>query len=106
MKLLMVENNALFVETVLPEFLADHTVTVVPTIEQGLADLDDSYDVVLVDYDLDDGKGDEFIRRARAVFDGRIVAISSHQRGNDALLAAGADTHCSKMNFDQIHEHL
>ncbi len=58
------------------------------------------------DYDRDDGKGDEFVRRARATFAGRIVAISSHQRGNDALRAAGADACCSKMDFDRINELL
>ncbi len=102
----MVENNPLFVDTVLSEFLSDHTVVVTPTVEAGLAALDDSFDALLVDYDLDDGKGDEFVRRARATFAGRIVAISSHQRGNDALRAAGADACCSKMDFDRINELL
>jgi hypothetical protein len=57
----------------------------------------------LVDFDLDDGKGEEFVEWARASgFVGRIIGVSSHEAGNDALLRAGADSICLKIHFSQI----
>ena len=53
-------------------------------------------DVVLMDYAMDDhASGEEAIRALRAAFarDGhtKIVAISSDERSNERMLAAGAD---------------
>jgi DNA-binding NarL/FixJ family response regulator len=62
------------------------------------------YDLLLVDYDLDDGKGDElvsFCRREHPEL--KIIAASSHDPGNAALLKAGASAICGKMDFDKIH---
>ena len=61
------------------------------------------YDLLLVDYDLDDGKGDQvvrFARRRRSEI--KIIGVSSHEEGNQALQFAGADTICSKLEFDGI----
>jgi DNA-binding response OmpR family regulator len=60
----------------------------------------DWFEAVLLDYDLDDGKGVEPIQelqgQARCPI---LVAVSSHQASNDALVAAGAHAVCSKMQF-------
>lgn len=108
MRILFVENNSKFVSIVTREFLSNHNVTVVPSIAAALEQLESSrFDVVLVDYDLDDGKGDQLIRKIHtnrlAV---KIVAVSSHEQGNTALSESGADAICSKMGFDRIEEVL
>ena len=103
MRILYEENHAVFAETVTRQFLSEHSVLVVPRIAAADNALRAStFDLLLVDYDLADGKGDELVRR---VADGkiRIIGVSSHQAGNEALLKAGAQGVCSKMEFDEIH---
>jgi CheY-like chemotaxis protein len=110
MKILYVENHARFAEVTVAEFLATHEVTVVPSLAEAYHALaEGTFDVVLVDYDLDDGKGDELvmalqIQQTQPAYHHRpaIIAVSSHQAGNDALVAAGADAVCSKMQFSKI----
>jgi DNA-binding response OmpR family regulator len=104
MKLLFVENHERFISIVTKQFLAEHDVTVVPTIAQAWSELAETeYDVVLVDYDLDDGKGDELVKKIRrASMPVKIIAVSSHDRGNNALLSAGADVICGKIQFAEI----
>ena len=61
--------------------------------------------MVLSDYDLDDGKGEEFVRERRAAHPLLpIIAVSSHEAGNAALVAAGASAVCSKREFDRIQK--
>jgi RimJ/RimL family protein N-acetyltransferase len=56
-----------------------------------------------VDYDLDDGKGDELVSACRALHpDLRIIAVSAHGAGNAALVSAGAHAVCGKLDFDKI----
>jgi len=101
-RILYVENHAVFAETVTRQFLSDHSVVVVPSIAAAEDALRGSeFDLLLADYDLDDGKGDELVRRV----DGgkmKIIGVSSHQAGTDALMKAGADMVCGKMDFDEI----
>ncbi len=104
MKILYIENHEVFASTVTRLFLAAHQVVVVPSLSaarQALAAT--SYDLALVDYDLDDGKGDEIVREIvvsqRSVV---IIGVSSHDKGNEALLKAGASAICDKGHFDQI----
>lgn len=108
MKILYVENDAVFASVVVAEFLEDHDVVVVPTVEQAMARARaEPFDAALVDYDLDDGKGSTVVRGLRSLgFGGRIVAVSSHQAGNTALREAGADDTCPKLSSAQISEHL
>lgn len=108
MKILFVENHAVFAANVVREFLSRHTVTVVPSIAAARqARGAGSFDVVLIDYDLDDGKGEAFVRELRADGDRIvIVGVSSHDEGNAALRRAGASAICSKMQFDQIESVL
>jgi len=59
----------------------------------------------LQDFDLDDGKGDEFVRECRAAHPKLpIIAVSSHEAGNAALMKAGASAICSKMEFQRIEK--
>lgn len=64
-----------------------------------------SFDLILSDYDLDDGKETEFVRECRSSHPHvPVIAVSSHQEGNDALVEAGACAVCSKMQFDRIQQ--
>jgi DNA-binding response OmpR family regulator len=108
MRLLLVENHATFAATVSAAFLAEHEVVVVGSVLNAL-DLvrQDAFDAALVDFDLDDTKGDVFVRRVRRM--GRalpIVAISARDDGNQALLTAGANAICSKADFRRIADAL
>ena len=108
MRLLLVENHRVFAETVATTFLAAHHVVIVPSIREAMIVLSrDRFDVALVDYDLDDGKGDELVRWARASAKHvRLVAVSAHHDGNAALVIAGADAVCRKAEFSQIAQVL
>jgi DNA-binding response OmpR family regulator len=103
-RILFVENHAVFANQVARAFLNDHEVTTVPGLSEARAVLAKGVvDAVLVDYDLDDGKGAELVRELQSrrprPF---IVAVSSHDEGNAAMLAAGADAVCGKMEFSRI----
>jgi hypothetical protein len=83
-------------------------VTVVPSLgaaREALGKVE--FGVVLVDFDLDDGKGTELGRELvvepRRPF---VVAVSAHADGNAALVAAGADAACGKMEFARIADIL
>jgi len=104
MRLLLVENHAVFAATVTQLFLADHEVRTVGSLALARAALlQGEFDAVLVDFDLDDGKGDALIRELiLAGFRGRIVAISGRQAGNEALVEAGAHACCPKAQFQNI----
>ncbi|WP_372365788.1 response regulator [Candidatus Uabimicrobium sp. HlEnr_7] len=104
-KILYVENNCRFVETVCKAFLSEYDVTVVPTINNAkkLAQ-QQQFTIFIVDYDLDDGKGSEFVRYVRQKKDDSfIIAASSHQKGNEELVNAGANFICAKCHFDKIN---
>jgi CheY-like chemotaxis protein len=105
MRILFVENNPELTSVVIPSFLSDHDVTVVASIASARTALTSGvFDAVFVDYDLDEGKGDDLLRwiAARPAPTPPIVAISSHQAGNDALVAAGASSVCPKLRFNEI----
>src|SRR3954466_10787104 len=104
MRILFVENHAIFAQTVIRQFLSHHVVTVVPTLAAARDTLQtETFDLILIDYDLDDGKGDELVKELRS--GGKaisIIGVSAHEKGNSALLQAGAAGSCSKMHFDRI----
>jgi CheY-like chemotaxis protein len=102
--ILYLENHAVFAEQVTQQFLAGHRITVVPSLSAARQALKTShFDLVFSDYDLDDGKGDEFVRESVISRPNiPIVAVSSHEAGNSALLQAGAAAVCSKMEFNRI----
>lgn len=107
LRILMVEDNEAFAQVVSEQFLSVHTVTVVGSVEKALGMDAETFDVLLVDYDLPDGKGDAVVRAVRARGLGSfVVGISSHDAGNDALGRAGADATCKKADFARIQETL
>lgn len=66
MRILYVENHLVFADNVNRQFLSQHTVTVAPSLSAARQLLNSSeFDLVLVDYDLDDGKGDTLVREIR-----------------------------------------
>src|SRR2546423_15479388 len=103
-RLLWVENHDVFARMAGRQFLAGHDLTVVPSLalaREALAAR--TFDAVLLDYDLDDGKGAslvEFIHQLPTV--PVVVATSAHEDGNGFLLAAGADAGCPKGRFAAI----
>jgi len=103
-RVLWVENHAVFVRMAGRQFLAAHDLTVVPSVAGAVAALTaQGFDAVLVDYDLDDGKGAEVVWFARRLpVPPAVVAVSSHADGNAALLAAGAHAACPKTQFAGI----
>ena len=104
MNILFLENHAIFADQVIREFLPGHTVKLVGSILQARDALaHEQFDLILSDYDLDDGKGTEFVqeyRKLRPLLP--IIAVSAHEEGNRALLQAGASDVCCKMEFDRI----
>lgn len=106
MKILFVENHAVFADQVCRQFLTSHEVKIVLSLQRAREELaSQNYDLLLVDYDLDDGKGDQLIREVSSTNpDTKIIAVSSHEEGNAALTKAGAWAVCNKMNFDRISD--
>ena len=104
MKILDVENHTVLSVTVVRQFLSRHSVTVVPSIAEARQVLaTGKFDLLLVDYDLDDGKGDTLVREVRASDDHAIIiGVSAHDEGNAALRYAGASAICSKGELDRI----
>jgi DNA-binding response OmpR family regulator len=80
MRILFVEDQRIFAETVASQFLSAHHVDIAESIAAARAALLASppYDVALIDYDLPDGKGTALVRHLRATgFRGRIIAVSA-----------------------------
>ena len=104
MKILFVEDNVRFVRLATSQFLSSHEIVHATSVAQGLEALKhQTFDAVLVDYDLPDGKGDAVAKfAAQLTKKPWIVAVSSHEMGNLALQSAGADAICSKMKFSAI----
>jgi DNA-binding response OmpR family regulator len=105
---LYVENHHVFAERVCSTFLAGCEVTVTPSLSEARSALvGEAFDLVLVDYDLDDGKGATFVRELKAVdYDAWVVGASARPEGNEELRAAGADAICPKAEFDSLGEVL
>jgi len=104
MNVLYLENHALFAAQVTRQFLSDYNVTVVPSLSAARERWKSAaFDLVLADYDLDDGKGAEFVCELRTAGTRLpIIGVSAHEQGNEALLNAGASAICGKMDFDHI----
>lgn len=105
-KLLLVENHREFAKTVIGEFLSCFEVLCVATLLEATSALArESFVALIVDYDLDDGKGVAVIEAAIAQsMPPIIIAGSAHAAGNQALIEAGADAICPKLEFHKISE--
>jgi CheY-like chemotaxis protein len=104
LRLLWVENHPTFPRLAGRQFLSEHAVTVVACLAEARRALaEQPFDAILLDYDLDDGKGTAllpFIEQlpCRPV----VIATSAHEAGNEALVRAGADAVCGKLRFAEI----
>ncbi len=108
MKILWVEDNVRFAGVAGQQFLASHEVTRVPSLRAARESLRAwAFEAILLDYDLEDGKGSELLPNLQ-VLEPRpfVVAVSAHQVGNAALIEAGADAICSKPEFAKINSVL
>ena len=108
MKILYVENHARFARIAVATFLNAHDVEIQPSVAAALKTLKFKvFDAILVDYDLDDGKGDVVVQVAAPLQPRpRIIAVSAHEEGNAALVVAGADAVCGKLRFASIGQFL
>ncbi len=104
MHILWVENHDRFSRLAVKAFLSSHVVVVVPSLaaaRQGL--VGEKFDLILLDYDLDDGKGVELVAEIKALpYRPGLIATSSHAFGNQSLREAGADAVCGKTEFSNI----
>ncbi len=108
LRLLWVENHAGFVRTAGRQFLAAYEVTAVSSLADAKVALAArTFDAVLLDYDLNDGKGVELFDVIRQLpKPPAVIATSARDVGNEALLAAGATAACAKTKFATIESVL
>lgn len=103
MRLLFVDDHEEFVRTVRDVFLRSHEVDTATSLSEAVKALAaKSFDVILLDYDLPDGKGVTLLANLSPGSATKVVAVSAHNAGNSALLRAGADVACAKANFAEI----
>src|SRR5262249_32335727 len=108
-KILFVHNHVMgsheiFARMAVEQFLGANEVTVVPSLAVAHRALEaQGFEALLVDYDLADAKGDALIRALR-VGGSRvaIVGVSSKDEENQALLEAGADATCERLEFHNL----
>ena len=107
MRVLIVNDHEELVWVVRETFLASHDVEVVHSLVDARKLLSTSeFDVLLLDYDLPDGKGVELLSAQGEPLPPLVVAISSHTPGNAALIRAGASAMCAKADFAEIQQVL
>ena len=108
MRLLWVEDHAVFVRVAGRQILSAHALTVAASLAEARRALaEQTFDAVLLDYDLPDGKGASLLDFLRGLPSRpAVIAVSSPDAGNRALLEAGADRVCPKTRFDQIEAAL
>jgi DNA-binding response OmpR family regulator len=108
MRILYVEDHPRFPGIVIPRFLSAHQVTVAGTLAEARILLArETFDAVLLDYDLPDGKGGELleeIRRQQLAV--QVIGVSSREDNNARLLELGADAVVSKLKFGDVVDAL
>ena len=108
LKVLWIENHKPFADAVVKEFFSDSEVVVVETISESMDVLRErEFSVILLDYDLNDEKGtDIFPLLHQLDCSTPVIAVSSHEKGNNELISAGARGYCSKMEFRGIRKNI
>lgn len=104
MRILYVENHPVFARLIAGRLLSMHDVTIVPSLALAGEELENNrFDVILIDYDLDDGKGAELVSDLQNQPQRpKIIAVSAHETGNTAMQTAGADAVCAKADIQTI----
>ena len=106
LKVLWIENHKPFADAVVKEFFSDSEVAVVDTISESIGLLQEMvFSVILLDYDLNDEKGTDLFPLLEQInCSTPVIAVSSHEKGNNELISAGAEGYCSKMKFRHVRE--
>ncbi len=100
-QLLYIEDNKAFREEVARTFLSEYAIEFATTVSDALEKCSKNrYDALLLDYDLAEGKGSDFLRE----FDKSIpiIAVSAFEENNDILLGMGASVKCAKREMSKI----
>jgi DNA-binding response OmpR family regulator len=105
-KLLFVEHHSIFAPPAMIHFLSAQQATVVPSLSAARANLAaDQCDLLSMDYDLADGKGEELVRAWREAGNKILmIGVSAREAGRVALPPAGVNKIGSKMEFNRIQE--
>jgi len=107
LNILYVEDDTAFAMAVAQRFLGGHEVAFASSICAARKLLDRPWDVILLDYDLPDGKGDTIIAEIRAAGDTTItIGVSARAEGNRNMLNAGANAVCPKSSIEYIGEDI
>lgn len=104
MKILFIEDNLEFQHWVINDFLQDHDIVSSIDGSGGIKAFDEeSFDLVLLDYQMDEVHGPEVIRYIRNK-DGDIpvIAMSMEDRLNEELIVLGATAALAKRFVDQL----
>ena len=103
LRILFIENHEVFSSVVKDKFLAAHNVRVVSTLRDARLELAaEQFDLILLDDDLDDGRGEELIAELAPTDRPMIIGVSAYDDLNADLIRAGADAACGKLRFSQI----
>ncbi len=106
MKILYVDDHTPFRAVVQRRFLAGHDVTGAENLAEARRRLAESdFDVLLLDYQLRDGLGEELIPEAAAK-SVKVIACSANAEQNERLVSAGAMGVISKNEFSKLAEKL
>ena len=106
LRILFVDDQPVAAYAAIEPYLRDFWVSLVFSVADATHFLSrEAFGLVLVDYDLEDGKGTAVIEAARRSQPGALViAVSDHELGNRALLRAGADAVCRKDDLGGLRE--
>jgi len=108
MRILYVDDHTPFRAVVQRRFLIGHEVVGASDLAEARRHLaEGSFDVILVDFQLADGPGEDLIREIVASgLPSKTIAVSANAEHNAQLVAAGAIGAVSKNEFSKLAEKL
>lgn len=107
MKILLIEDLDLFAAYLTSMFLGEHEVSRARSAAEAISIARDaSFDLFLVDYDLEGDKGTDFVAwlRDESASKKPVIAISARAVGNEKLEKAGANARCPKLEVARIRQ--
>jgi DNA-binding NarL/FixJ family response regulator len=108
MRVLYVDDHTPFRAVVQRRFLIGHEVVGAADLAEARRHLADGhFEVILLDYQLSDGLGEDLIREiVERKLPTKVVAVSANAENNARLIAAGAIGAVSKNEFSKLAEKL
>ncbi len=108
MRVLYVDDHTPFRAVVQRRFLIGHEVVGAADLAEARQRLKEGdFDVILVDYQLSDGLGEDLIREiVDTKLRSKVVAVSANAENNSRLMEAGAIGAVSKNEFSKLAEKL